>query len=128
MSQLPFPSNNNVATSLRPAKPSKDPWTRCKPGEPPDMMFQVRFYDGRIISYAYADLREIRLQDAGCITLCIFGFEKYEITVEGRHLGDLAALLGSAAIKSLTEFGPRSFERSEELPCIDKIAVTTLAN
>ncbi|NOY42777.1 MAG: hypothetical protein GXP26_13205 [Planctomycetes bacterium] len=90
------------------------------------MMFQVRLSNGNIVSFAYCDLRETRLLSAGYLKLCLFGMEKYHITIEGRHLTDLANLIGMGKIKSLTELGPRTFEHPETCPSIDKITIETL--
>ncbi len=89
-------------------------------------MFQLQFCDGRVISYAYCDLRETRLRDAGYLQLCLLGMEKYHITIEGRNLTDLANLIGTGKIKTLIELGPRTFERPESSPSIDKITVEAL--
>ncbi len=89
-------------------------------------MFQVQFCSGRIVSYAYSDLREIRFRDAGFLQLCLYGMEKYHITIEGRNLTELANLIGSGKIKSFVELGSRTFERAEESPSIDKITIETL--
>lgn len=129
MSRLPFPSNPNHSQpqpgrSVERAREA--PWKRAGPTEPPPMMLQVRFLDGSVTSYAYADLRETRLRDAGCLTLCILGMEKYLVTIEGRHLTELATLIGMGKIKSLEELGPRTFDRPEEAPSIDAITIETL--
>lgn len=127
MSRIPFPSNeNSLAHGLQSGQPVKEAWKRTNPGEPPPMMFQIQFANGRVISYAYSDLRETRMRDAGCLTLCVFGMEKYHITVEGRHLTELATLIGLGRIKSFVEMGPRTFDHPEESPAIDKITVETL--
>ena len=89
-------------------------------------MFQVQFHDGRVNSYAYCDLRETRLRDAGYLQLCLLGMEKYHINITGRNLSELAKLIGAGKIKSFMELGPRTFERPEEIPAIDKITVETL--
>lgn len=126
MKHMPFPSNENVMPNLASEKSLEAPWKRAAPTEPPPLMFQVRFRDGRIHSYAYADLRETRLRDAGRLQLCLFGMEKYCVTIEGRHLSELNALIGAGKIKSLDELGPRTFDRPESAPSIDSITVETL--
>jgi hypothetical protein len=127
MDSLPFPSNENSrlgASATRTAE--RIPWKRVHPNEQPPLMFQVQFYDGRVISFAYCDLRETRLRDAGFLQLCLLGMEKYHIDVVGRNLTELANLIGAGRIKSLTELGPRTFEIAESSPSIDKITVETL--
>lgn len=128
MTNLPFPSNENSQSmpSLTEEGAPTAPWKRSSPTEPPPMMFQVRFCDGRVISYSYADLRETRMRDAGYLQLCILGMEKYHLTIEGRNLTELANLLGMGKIKSFEELGPRTFDRPEAAPTINTIRVDTL--
>lgn len=126
MTHMPFPSNQNALPKLTEPRSLDAPWKRAAPTEPPPLMFQVRFHDGRVTSYAYADLRETRLRDAGCLQLCLLGMEKYHLTIEGRHLTELNTLIGAGKIKSLDELGPRTFDRPESAPSIDSITVETL--
>ncbi len=105
---------------------NKTPWSRIKPTEPPPIMFQVQFCDGRVVSYAYCDLRETRLRDAGYLQLCLLGMEKYHINITGRNLTELANLIGAGKLKSFRELGPRTFELPESSPSIDKITIETL--
>jgi hypothetical protein len=71
MTHMPFPSNENDFASSSLANASvQAPWKRANPSEPPPIMFQLQFCDGKVISYAYCDLRETRLrgvQPAECI-------------------------------------------------------------
>jgi len=127
MTHMPFPSNeNDFSNGSLTSDSVQAPWKRSNPSEPPPFMFQVQFSDGKIISYAYSDLRETRLRDAGYLQLCLFGMEKYHISIERRHLTDLADLIGQGKIKSLTELGPRTFDRPESSPSIDKITIEAL--
>lgn len=130
MARIPFPSNdrtNSVKSISQQNQSQQDsPWLGTKHGEPQPMMLQVQFHDGSILSYAYSDLRETRLRDAGHLVLCIFGMEKYHVTIEGRHLNEVAKLIGMGKIKKLIELGPRTFDRPEESTSIDKITVDTL--
>jgi hypothetical protein len=125
---LPFPSNENRGSlpELTDRYDKSLPWVRTGPTEPPPMMFQVEFLDGYVRSYSYADLRETRLRDAGHLQLCILGMEKYHLNIEGRNLLELAKLIGLGRIKSLTELGPRTFDRPEAAPSIDTITIETL--
>ncbi|TWT41392.1 hypothetical protein Pla111_31060 [Botrimarina hoheduenensis] len=127
MSSLPFPSNENARlAAAADNKAAKPPWSRVKSTEPLPMMFQVRFCDGRSISYSYCDLREIRVRDAGHVQLCLLGMEKTHVSVTGRNLSELAELISSGKIKSFSELGPRTFDRPESSPSIDKVTVETL--
>ncbi|MCA9232957.1 MAG: hypothetical protein KDA57_20090 [Planctomycetales bacterium] len=124
---LPFPSNENRVDTVRSIQSPDDlPWKRVSPSEPTPLMFQVRFCDGRTTSYAYCDLREIRLRDAGYLQLGLLGMEKMLISIAGRNLTELAELIAAGKLKSLTELGPRTFDRPETSPSIDKITVETL--
>jgi hypothetical protein len=127
MAHMPFPSNENttIAPSLQPGG-QKSPWKRSSPGEPPPLMLQFVFYDGRVISYACADIREMRKRDAGHIELSIYGMEKYRVSIQGRNLNELFELLQIGRIKSMTELGPRNFELPEESPSIDQINIESL--
>lgn len=126
MGHMPFPSPSNENSRAEVKLAAKVPWTKIKPGEPPPMMFQVLFHDGRVVSFAYSDLRETRMRDAGYLTLCIFGMEKYHITIEGRNLRELAEAIGSGRIKSMEELGPRTFERAEDEAAIDSIMIEAM--
>lgn len=127
MAGLPFPSNENAfGPNLVGSKGDEVPWTRTKANEPPPVMFRIRFCDGRVIGFAYSDLRETRLLHAGHLTLCVYGMEKYHLVIEGRRLADLAELISAGKIKSLTELGPRTFDRAEEAPSIDRITLETM--
>jgi len=128
MTHLPFPQKSAAAVlpSISSVTSIEPPWQRVGPHEPPLMMFQVCFTNGRIISFAYSDLREIQRRDAGHLTIGIYGLHKYQLTIEGRHLDELHALLAMAKIKSLTEFGRGGFDRPESSPSIDAIHVEKL--
>ncbi len=127
MKSMPFPSNENSLSGLTTnAKSAKAPWKRVNANDPPPLMFQIQFCDGRVHSYAYCDLRETRLRDAGYLQLCLLGMEKTHIDIEGRNLTELASLIVAGKIKSVMELGPRTFERPEASPSIDRITVETL--
>ncbi len=127
MTHMPFPKNESPTPSKSIANDAlKLPWKRAAHTDPPLIMFQVEFYNGQVISYAYADLREIRMRDAGYLELCIYGMEKYHILITGRHLKELANWIGMGKIKSLVEIGQRTFDQPESCPSIDKIIVETL--
>lgn len=128
MSHLPFPQKSPAAAvpSITSVTTIEPPWQRVGPHEPPLMMFQVCFADGRITSFAYSDLREIQRRDAGHLTVGIYGLQKYHLTIEGRHLDDLHGLLAMAKVKSFTECDRRGFDRPENGPCIDAIRLETL--
>lgn len=127
MTHMPFPNKGNSISSQSVANDALElPWKRCSHTDPPLIMFQVEFYNGQTISYAYADLREIRMRDAGYLQLCIYGMEKYHVSIRGRHLKELANWIGKGKIKSLSEMGRRSFDHPETSPSIDSITVETL--
>ena len=71
MNQMPFPSDppsnqNWQSHSIAERGPSEErPWTKINAGELMPMMFQLQFADGRSLYYAYSDLREIRVLNAG---------------------------------------------------------------
>lgn len=127
MKSMPFPSpsneNRNLPPALRLRASENNPWECTQASEPPPAFLAVKLNDGSVLRYAYHTLLETRLRDAGHLTLCIFGYEKVELVIEGRNLTELGKLLGEGKIKSLVELGPRSFARDEELPAIDKITV-----
>tara|TARA_R110002111_G_scaffold86726_1_gene135868 strand:- start:280 stop:567 length:288 start_codon:yes stop_codon:yes gene_type:complete len=89
-------------------------------------MLQLIFHDGHVQSFACSDIREMQKRDAGHVELSIYGMEKYRVTIEGRHLGDLFDLLQTGRIKPMTEWGPRTFDHPEEEPAIDRIMIETL--
>ncbi len=128
MKDLPFPSPAPAPTvpTIGTVTSIQQPWERVGPHEQPPMMFQVRFTNGRIVSFAYSDLREIRRRDAGHLTIGIYGLEKYQLCIEGRNLDELHTLLGMGKIKSIIEFGVRTFDQPEENACIEKIDIETL--
>jgi len=99
------------------------PWARIREGEMPPMMFQIRFNDGRIASYAYSDIREVHCRDSGHVQLMVFAMQKLSITFEGRHLRDLADLFCNAAVRSVDESDPRDVDRPEKAPEIVRVSV-----
>ena len=123
MNQLPWPSNDPGRESdITPVKP----WQKLTPGEIPPMMFQIRFRSGTIISYAYSDLRETRLRDSGFLQLSLFGMEKYQITIEGRHLDELATHIGLGKVRWLAESDDRDYRIPEASPAIEEITIEAL--
>lgn len=128
MKRMPFPSNSESA--LRNKSLANDsvqlPWKRTSPSDPPLIMFQIERSNGNVISYAYCDLRETRLLSPGYLQLLVFGMEKYQITIEGRHLTELASLIGMNKIKEMSETGARTFEYPESSPAIDRITIEEL--
>lgn len=128
MDRMPFPSKSESA--LRNKSLANDtaklPWTRVNSSEPPLIMFQLQRNNGNLISYAYCDLRETRLLSPGYLQLLLLGMEKYLITIEGRHLTELANLIGMNKVKLLVETGPQSFEIPETSPAIERITIEEL--
>ena len=86
--KLPFPTNDR-RPAMRVASSNDQkgaPWEVVQNKEPLPNFFRLRLHDGRQLSFAYADLREIRLIHAGHLVLCLYGMEKYHIVLEGRRL------------------------------------------
>ena len=86
-------------------------------------MFQLRFRDGRISSFAYSDIREIQSCDAGQITLAIFAMSRMLVTIKGRYLRDLLSLLGSGLVRWIEEGDTRDLDRPEAAPHITSIQI-----
>jgi hypothetical protein len=99
------------------------PWQIAKGGELPPIMFQLRFQDGRIISFAYGDLREIHYRDAGHLELRIRGMQPISVTIQGRHLRELAEYLGSGMVYWLQEADERDVDTPEAVPCVISISI-----
>ena len=99
------------------------PWAKIREGEMPPMMFQLRFNDGRLTSYAYSDIREVHSRDAGHVQLMLFAMKRLVITFEGRNLRDLANLFCNAAVRSVDEANPRDSSRPEGAPEVIRITV-----
>ena len=127
MKSMPFPKQSEPIIAKSSANDSvKLPWTRANHHEQLPLMLQIERSNGNVLRYAYCDIREIRLLNSGYLQLLIFGMEKYCITIEGRHLDELADQLGNAKIKSMVEYGPRTFHEPETSPAIDKITIEEL--
>lgn len=126
--RLPFPSNDRQPAMpvLASNKAALVPWECVQDKEGLPNFFRIRFHDGRRISFAYSDLREIRMIHAGHLVIGLYGMEKYHIVLEGRRLEELARMLEINRVKSLFEDGPRAFERDESKPAIDRCTVETL--
>lgn len=99
------------------------PWAKIRDSEMPPMMFQIRFNNGRIASYAYSDIREVHCRDAGHVQLMLFAMQKIVITFEGRNLRDLANLFCNAALRSIDEADPRDMNRPEGAPEVIRVSV-----
>lgn len=103
------------------------PWQTVRNGEMPPLMFQLRFRDGRITSFAYSDLREIRYRDAGCLQLGLCGMSRLLVTIEGRHLRELVELLGNGLVYWMQEADERDLETPESSPAITTLTVEDAA-
>lgn len=117
------PPLRSVPTMATPSDIS--PFASALPHEMPPMMFQLRLTDGRWLSYSYSDLREIECRDAGQIKLVVFAASRTLVTIEGRHLRELATLFGMASVRWLQESDPRSPRRPEAETEITRITVET---
>jgi len=113
-----------VSRSSIKKKDDDKPWKSVRGNEGPLIMLSFQLVNGSEISYAYSDLRETRLVDAGTLHLCLWGFEKYVITITGRHLKELADEIGRGRVKTIREMGLRTFDHPEKLPAVEKIQIT----
>ena len=105
------------------AKEPNSPWQAIREGELPPMMFQLRFRDGHMESYAYSDIREAHCRDAGLVQIYLHSMCKKAITFEGRHLKELANLFCIASLRSIHETDERDFDRPENAPEVVRIFV-----
>lgn len=113
-------------TNVRPIDTVPDdsrPYANIQGGEMPPMMLQLRLHDGRWISFAYGDVREIICRDAGHLTMSIYASARTLITIEGRHLRELSTLLGMASVRWIQEADPRSPPRDESESEITRVSV-----
>ena len=113
---------------VQPGTASYTPWEVARSGEMPPLMFQLRFRDGRIRSFAYGDLREIRFQDAGQIELALCGMSRLLVTIQGRNLRELVELLGNAVAYWLQECDAREVDTPESSACINTITVAEMTD
>lgn len=114
---------HNFPVNTQQEQSDRLPWETLATGAMPPMMFQVRFSDGKMISFAYGDLHEVHCRDAGHIELFLYSLRKLVITIEGRHLRELAHWFSSAGVQWIQETDPRDRERSETEAEIVKITV-----
>ena len=89
----------------------------------PPMMFQLRTNDGVHESFPYGDIRRIRCRDAGSVQLETFSSPRTIITIEGRHLRELAALLCNGMIQWIEDSDTRDVDRDEQLTTVTRIRV-----
>lgn len=122
--QIVRPQPQAVATESTPLLP----WKAVRHGEPPPVMFQVRFQVGSFRSFAYGDLREVYFRDAGHVELGVHGMSPQIITLEGRNLRELAEYLSSGLVYWIEESDPRSIDVPESSPWIDRIRIEPLRN
>ncbi len=101
-------------------------WSKVRNGEIPPMMFQLRFGDGRMISFAYSDIREIHCANAGLVEVFLHSIQKTRVTIEGRHLQELANLLGNAMLRFIRESDQRAPPTLEQVSEVTKILVEPL--
>jgi hypothetical protein len=102
------------------------PWQAIRDGELPPMMFQLRFRDGHMESYAFSDIREVHCRDAGCVQILLHSICKKCITFEGRHLKELANLFCIASLRSIHEADDRDLNRPESSPEVTQIVVEAI--
>lgn len=116
------PSANDTGAGAPP------PWHKIRPNEIPPMMFQLRLRSGVMHSFAYSDLREIHLLNAGRIELGVLGMAKMQISIDGRNLGELAECLGYGLIRWMQEEDDREVDRPETSGCINSIQIEVISN
>jgi hypothetical protein len=102
------------------------PWQSIQSGEMPPLMLQFRLQTGETVSYAYHDIREIRVRDAGSLQLGLVGLSRLLVTIEGRHLRELAELIGSGLVRWVQEADERADDLPEPSPCITSISIEKL--
>ena len=107
----------------RVAKEQDCPWQAIRDGELPPIMFQLRFRDGHMESYAYSDIREVHCRDAGHVQVFLHSMSRKSITFEGRHLKDLANLFCIASLRSIHESDERELNRPESSPEVTQILI-----
>ncbi len=120
-----LPQDRQLPHEVKLQNSEKAPWATTANGTMPPMMFQINFHDGRMICFAYSDLREIHCRDAGHIELFVQAMGKLAILIEGRHLTDLAKWLCNGMIRSIQESDPRD-TKPESAPEIVNITVEEL--
>jgi hypothetical protein len=104
------------------------PWAQLHEGELPPMMFQLRFTDGQSLSYAYSDIRTIRCRDAGHLELLVYAPKPLKILIEGRHLRELAQLLGCCMVRWIEESNSRRQHIRESDPEVTSITAEPVGN
>ncbi|QDV42514.1 hypothetical protein Enr13x_23620 [Stieleria neptunia] len=115
------PSLRAVAST--PSPDDLTPYATATPGELPPMMFQLRLSDGRWLSYSYGDVREVECRDAGHLQITVLAASRTVITIEGRHLRELATLFGLASVRWIQEADPRLPRRSEDQAEVIRISI-----
>ncbi len=125
-----FDQHNRPSSMPSPIRPVSNerrvPWVEVRDDEMPPMMFQIWMSNGRIQSYTYNDLHEVHCPDAGCVELYLYSFDKLLITLEGRHLRELAHLFSCACVRSLHEADPRDLDVPERDPEITSISIEVI--
>ena len=116
---------NIRAVPPAPKPDSSAPYSSLQVGDIPPMMFQLRLKDGRWLSFCYSDIRQMECRDSGCLELIVGAARNTTIRLEGRHLRELASLLGMALIRWIQEADSRCSKRSEEEAEIINITVET---
>ena len=122
-------SGGSLLQSVSAGKSSSEPlpWGLIAAGALPPMMFELRAQDGSLTSYPYNDLRMVRCPHAGCVELYLLSLGKLVITIEGRHLCELASAIGAGLVRWMQEGDPRDL-KSEDAPEITQISVHSLAD
>jgi len=127
MNSMPFPSNDDRQPVFSRTTETKEfPWKKLHPNEQMPMCFEVRFQDGSVETFPYSDFRGTKLLHAGYLIVNIYGMEKYQIVIEGRHLGEFAKHLSLGRIHWFGESPVLGHEPNETLPHIQNITIEAL--
>lgn len=120
------PSLHSIAPQATRADDTDQPWLKVRNGEMPPMMFQLRLRNGQITSFAFSDIRQIYSRDAGHIQLALLAMGRMLVTISGRHLRDLASLIGVGMVRWIEESDPRDVDRPETAPEITSISIESM--
>ncbi|MEM8735205.1 MAG: hypothetical protein AAGG44_13325 [Planctomycetota bacterium] len=107
--------------------PDDGPWVELHANAMPPMMLDIRLKSGRIVSHPYSSVDFIDYRDAGHVQVGIVGARPSLVTIEGRNLSKLRALLALGRIRSINECDDREYDRADADPSIDKITIEKLA-
>lgn len=126
---IPFPSNDVPIGNFQPSQKvdtKEPPWKKLEHSITMPMCFEIQLRNGEIYTFPYSDFRGARLMNAGYLIINVLGMEKYQITVEGRHLGELTKLLSLGKLCEFHETPNHGYELPETSPHIERIEIEAL--